>query len=292
MIGLSFLLHVAVLLLFLLSWPELRPPPDALPPPAVSMVFQSAGPHPPSVPNPTPDASVSSLPTPPAPPPAPPAAPPPAPKPAPPAVALDVPPPPARPTLDLPPPPDLPVPDVQTAEPLPLPPAPVAPPKPRPAPPVRQAERAPPRPNNGFPTPMNYSLGAPRAPSALERQFSSYAPGRTAKGDTSFSQFARVTKGHVDADWMSDLHRWWIQHRYYPPQAAMAGEDGTVKITIRVDRYGHVRVLDMLSRSGSQWIDMAAMATFRGADLPPFPPGSPDDEITVDLTINYILVGR
>ena len=53
------------------------------------------------------------------------------------------------------------------------------------------------------------------------------------RGDEALGQFAKVTKGKVDADWMSDLHRWWLEHRYYPEQAAMAGEDGTVKIQIQ-----------------------------------------------------------
>ena len=139
---------------------------------------------------------------------------------------------------------------------------------------------------------MNFSFGAPRTPSPLERAFSSYAPGRAARGDTSLGQFAKVTKGKVDADWLSDLHNWWLQHRYYPEQAAMAGEDGTVKIQIQVDRYGRVHFVDLEGRSGSQWLDMGAQAVFRGANLPPFPPGTRDDEITLDLTINYILVRR
>ena len=62
----------------------------------------------------------------------------------------------------------------------------------------------------------------------------------------------------MDADWLSDLHLWWLQHRYYPQQAAMAGEDGTVVIQVVVDRYGRVHAVDLESRSGSQWLDMAA----------------------------------
>ncbi len=290
-IAASILLHLSLLLL-LAPWREPALPPEPLPPPTVAMVFESANPRGPSVPNPTPEAS---LPTPPTPPPQQPQPQPPAPQPvpappappAPPEVSLATPPAPPPPPLDLPPPPDLTAPE-------PLPPPAPAPPRPRPTPPVREAERPPSerQPNTAFPKPMNFSFGAPRSPSALERAFSSYAPGRAAKGDTSLGQFARVTKGRVDADWMGDLHRWWLEHRYYPEQAAMAGEDGTVKIQIQVDRYGHVRLVDLEGRSGSQWLDMAAQAVFRGATLPPFPPGTRDDQITVDLTINYILVRR
>lgn len=311
-IAVSVLLHLAALAL-LLPWrqPQL---PQELPPPSIAMVFESASPHGPSLPNPTREAALRQQPSAPSPavpqaqPQEPPASPaPPAPTPpapvqpqaettpetavTPPPVTLNTPPPPAKPTLALPAPPDLTAP-----EPLPLPPPPAPPPpKPRLAPPVRQAERpspSQPRSSSGFPAPMNFSFGAPRTPSPLERAFSSYQPGRANKGDTSFSQFAKVTKGQVDADWMADLHRWWIQHRYYPPQAAMAGEDGTVRIQIEVDRYGRVHYVDLESRSGSQWLDMGAQAVFRGATLPAFPPGTRDDQIIVDLTINYILVGR
>ena len=116
--------------------------------------------------------------------------------------------------------------------------------------------------------------------------------GPASQGALSLGRFARVLKGKADADWLSDLHRWWLQHSYYPEQAALAGEDGTVNIQIVVDRYGHVHSVDLTGHSGSQWLDMGAQAVFRGANLPPFPPGTQDGEITLALTINYILVRR
>jgi periplasmic protein TonB len=116
--------------------------------------------------------------------------------------------------------------------------------------------------------------------------------GPATRGATALGRSARVTKGKVDADWLNDLHSWWLRHGYYPEQAAMAGEDGTVEIQVVVDRHGRVRTVDLEGRSGSQWLDMAAQAVFRGANLPPFPPGTPNDEVTLDLRINYMLVRR
>jgi protein TonB len=116
--------------------------------------------------------------------------------------------------------------------------------------------------------------------------------GPAARGTTALGRFARVVKGKPDADWLNDLHRWWLQHGYYPEQAARAGEDGTVEIQVVVDRYGRVHTVDLAGRSGSQWLDMAAQAVFRGANVPPFPPGSRDDEVTLDIRINYLLVRR
>ncbi len=137
---------------------------------------------------------------------------------------------------------------------------------------------------------MNFSLGATLAPSRHRTAHASYGP--AARGSLSFGRFARVTSGHVDPSWLDALHEWWLQHAYYPDQAVANGQDGTVGIEIVVDRYGHVRKVERESRSGSPWLDMAAVGTFRDAHLPPLPADTPDDSITVKLSINYILVRR
>ncbi|MGE0418885.1 MAG: energy transducer TonB [Acetobacteraceae bacterium] len=98
-----------------------------------------------------------------------------------------------------------------------------------------------------------------------------------------------MTKGRVDPSWMSLLHDWWLRHGYYPEQAAQLGQDGQVRIEIVVDRYGKVRNLELLRSSRSPWLDLAAQGVFRNAQLPPFPANTSDNEITLDLTINYIL---
>jgi periplasmic protein TonB len=161
------------------------------------------------------------------------------------------------------------------------------PPRPRPIPQER------PRPPNSFPAPMNFSFGAPqRSPAPPGRAPSEYGPGPVAQGAQNFAAFATLRQGKVASDWMNDLHLWWLRHGYYPQQAAMNGEDGTVTIEIIVDRYGRVHTVDLLGRSGSQWLDLGAQSVFRGANLPPFPPDTHDDQITLDLRINYILVRR
>jgi protein TonB len=108
----------------------------------------------------------------------------------------------------------------------------------------------------------------------------------------SYGQFARVTQGRVDPSWLSALQAWWQQHGYYPKQAAVLGQDGTAKIELVVDRWGKVRSVELLHRSGSPWLDLGAQAVFRGAKLAPFPANSADDQITLELTINYIIVRR
>jgi periplasmic protein TonB len=102
----------------------------------------------------------------------------------------------------------------------------------------------------------------------------------------------KVTGAQVGSDWIAMLHAWWSQHGYYPPQAAQAGEDGTVRIHVVVNRYGKVLGVELIGRSGSQWLDLAAQAVFRGANLPPFPPATPEPQADLDLTINYLLYRR
>jgi protein TonB len=116
------------------------------------------------------------------------------------------------------------------------------------------------------------------------------APGPAAVGVQSFGDFAKVTQGHVEGSWMSLLHDWWQHHAYYPDQAAALGQDGTVELEIVVDKYGKVTGLRLLGRSGSQWLDMGAESVFRDARLPSLMPFTSDDQITVDLSIHYLLL--
>lgn len=61
-------------------------------------------------------------------------------------------------------------------------------------------------------------------------------------------------------------------------------------IHVHVDRYGHVSEVNIMSRSGSQWLDAAALAVFRNAVLPPFLPGTPEPAADLDIDIDYILL--
>ena len=301
---LSLGLHLAVVLLLLFA-PRPRTPPEPMLASPIAMMFlppkqgARSAPTPglqsiPATPSPaaSPPRPAPALPPPPPAPPQPAVAPQPAPAPPPPTAQARVEPPAAEAEPALRQSPESAVPPPHVTEPrmvasnvplrLPLPP-PAAPYRPVP-------ERH--QPATAFPAPMAFSLGRPLAParSASRPARASYGP--AAKGPLSFGQFARVTAGHVDPSWLDQLHYWWDQHAYYPEQAVANGEDGTVGIQIVVDRYGHVRSVERESRSGSVWLDMAALGTFRDANLPPLPPDTSDPTITVDLSITYILVRR
>lgn len=191
-------------------------------------------------------------------------------------------------------------------------PQPQAASRPRPTPPPQakapqakaEPRRAPPPAESALSAPMNFSFGGagPTLPSAratgrksnnptLGPDIASLAgapPTDTNRPDASI----KVTGAQVGTDWMTLLHAWWNQHGYYPEQAARAGEDGTVRIHVVVNRYGRVLGVEIIGRSGSQWLDMGALAVFRDAKLPPFPPSTPEPQADLELTIRYLLVRR
>ena len=83
------------------------------------------------------------------------------------------------------------------------------------------------------------------------------------------------------------MHAWVRAHAYYPEQAAMNGEDGSVMVQVSANPDGRVTSVELERRSGSQWLDMALMALFRDAQLPPLHENEP---ITFNFTMHYILI--
>ncbi len=94
----------------------------------------------------------------------------------------------------------------------------------------------------------------------------------------------------VSTDWLNLVSAWWQRHGYYPPQAAANFEDGDVTLHMKVDRDGKVEALELTSKSGSQWLDLAALSVFRGAFLPPLPPDMPNAQIPFEVTVHYVLI--
>jgi len=98
-------------------------------------------------------------------------------------------------------------------------------------------------------------------------------------------------KGDVGADWMAGLSRWVNAHAYYPAAAVAQNQQGNAEVVFDVDRQGHVSHLRLVTSSGSTFLDQAWYGIFQGATLPPFPPNTKSDHVTVDYTIHYILGG-
>ncbi|HYZ64982.1 MAG TPA: TonB family protein, partial [Acetobacteraceae bacterium] len=172
--------------------------------------------------------------------------------------------------------------------PQPPPPLPPLPPRPRPAPRVT--------PPGTLSNPMDLSFGpeAPRPRPAARGTVASRAidlsPGPPRDGPSRSDPYAQIRARNASVDWNRALEAYWLRHRYYPRQAAEAGEDGTVVIELTVARSGRVESVQLVSRSGSQWLDMAALGTFRGGQLPPFTSEMTEDRITFTIPITYYLI--
>ncbi len=314
-LAVSALLHVAAIALLLLSPRPALEDGDAQP--SYDVVFAD-----PTTDQPAPPDAGTDTPAPPVPPDpdAQPAARPPTPPPddTPPE---PVPPEPAPPESEPPPPEPAPP---EPAPPEPAPPEPVpAPPRPRPPPSVRLMESdvpeplplpppvpipaaPPPPPRPAAPPRPQQQQQAQRFPAPIDLNFGPANPGRPARGSVASRAIdlslgpakpgslraasSELRSPNASADLMAALEAWWRRHRYYPEQARQAGEDGSVGIRLRVDRYGKVAAVEMQSRSGSQWLDMAALGAFRGAQL--VVPSNAGETVSVDLTIHYILILR
>lgn len=170
-------------------------------------------------------------------------------------------------------------------------PPPPLPPMPTPPRPRQQALQRP----GAFPPPIDLNFGpaASRAPAPRSNGSSraiDFSLGAPKPGPNKSEAFFDIRAANIGADWAQGLAAYWRRHRYYPQQAAQNGEDGTVEIQIVVNRLGRVESVEIQRRSGSTWLDMAAVGTWRNAQLAPLPAENTDRTITIPLTINYVLI--
>ena len=89
------------------------------------------------------------------------------------------------------------------------------------------------------------------------------------------------------AAWMGKLKQWWDQHSFYPSEASQTNEGGSVRARIVISPDGQVTSIEVVQGSGSSVLDAAAVAVFRNAHLPPFPPGTPAQPADVVVTLHY-----
>ncbi len=183
-----------------------------------------------------------------------------------------------------------------------LPPPPPAPPTPPTPQPQREAAlTAPPRPAVPRPPPPERLPGiylpearfnpAPSRPEASRRGLDLSPPSAMRQpGRDSPDAQLQVRGAQVGPDWRNAFRRWMDEHGRYPTNAAVVGDQGTTRIELIVEPDGRVRSGRLLQRSGSVWLDAGTVSLFRNAVLPPFPPGADPTGVTIDLTINYVLV--
>jgi protein TonB len=175
--------------------------------------------------------------------------------------------------------PDNPFGEVQSA------PAPQAAPPPRPAP--HPAPR--PHPTQKYLVMNGMSYGSPSPPVPHAQQALNMS---LPESDAEAVNAPDLTiKGDIGADWQAALNRWVNEHKYYPQAALEQDQQGAVRIEFTVDRAGNVTGLRLLNSAGSPFLDQAWLGLFADNQLPPFPPGTKANTVTVDATMRFELIG-
>ncbi len=85
------------------------------------------------------------------------------------------------------------------------------------------------------------------------------------------------------------ISAWLESHKRYPDSARERGEEGSVGLRFRVDRYGRVIGYALLNSSGYADLDQGIEEMMNGAQLPPFPPSMSMSQIDVSVRIGFSL---
>jgi protein TonB len=145
---------------------------------------------------------------------------------------------------------------------------------------------------------MDFSFGSPQTASRSPAQprSSPHIPGTidmslgpASRGTADATPFADRNQDAEGADWRNALSRWVSEHAYYPMEARRDGEEGDAKVRVVADPNGRVKMVELIGKSGSMWLDLALLALFRDQNIPPLPYGS-KDPIDFDFTMHYILI--
>jgi periplasmic protein TonB len=159
--------------------------------------------------------------------------------------------------------------------------------------PVQQAEIPPPTPApapNVLPPPPPAARVRPPQRAAARAPVNPVgAPAQATEGQAKEGQNAASRAGgaNMGAAWMGKLKQWWDQHSFYPNEASRTNEGGNVKVRIVIAPDGQVTSIQLVQGSGMSVLDAAAIAVFRNARLPPFPPGTPAPPADVVVTLHY-----
>ena len=179
-------------------------------------------------------------------------------------------------------PPPTPVPEIlppDQAEPVPPPPH-----KPVVRQPLKPVERrSQPRAIVSEPTPAPSRLAeAPQAANAA----SQYSAGQSA---AAAAMPATVPGPDLTANYRAMISAWFETHKRYPDSARQRGEEGSVGLSFRVDRFGRVLDYTLLKSTGYADLDAGIDQMMRGAQLPPFPAGMTMSQIEVSVKIRFNL---
>ncbi|MGH7049502.1 MAG: energy transducer TonB [Acetobacteraceae bacterium] len=99
-----------------------------------------------------------------------------------------------------------------------------------------------------------------------------------------------AVEGKIGPDWLAELTRWVNQRKYYPDSAVEMDQQGTVELSLVIERNGRVAGARILQSSGSPFLDQAWLGMFRAATVPAFPAGTKADRIIIRASMHYILI--
>ena len=161
---------------------------------------------------------------------------------------------------------------IATADPVPSVAPPPHPPSPRPAERPMQAKPSP----AVRPAVTTAAAGLPIAPNATEPARAAPVPAPTGPA-------------LIDAGWRGALTAWVRSRTRYPEEARRLGREGGATVRFTVARDGQMLDAALVQGSGSDLLDEAALAIFRGARGPGFPPDMAQAQLTITTTIRFHL---
>ena len=113
--------------------------------------------------------------------------------------------------------------------------------------------------------------------------------GPASRGTADPTPFSERDQDAAAADWRNALSRWVADHAYYPEQARREAEEGDAKVHVVVEPNGRVKMVELIGKSGSMWLDLALLSLFRDRHIPPLPPGE-KDTIEFNFTMHYVII--
>jgi periplasmic protein TonB len=188
-----------------------------------------------------------------------------------------------------------PEPVVTATEPPPTPVPEILPPdraEPVPPPPRKPIVRQPPKPVVHRPPPQAIVSAPTPAPSRLAP-----AP-QAANAASQYSMMqsaaaaampATVPGPDLTVNYRAMISAWLEAHKHYPDSARQRGEEGSVGLSFRVDRFGRVLDYTLLKSTGYADLDAGIDQMMRGAQLPPFPAGMTQSQIEVSVKLRFEL---
>ena len=100
---------------------------------------------------------------------------------------------------------------------------------------------------------------------------------------------ATVPGPDLTVNYRAMISAWLEAHKHYPDSARQRGEEGSVGLSFRVDRFGRVLDYTLLKSTGYADLDAGIDQMMRGAQLPPFPAGMTQSQIEVSVKLRFEL---